>query len=368
MQRAIEYDGDSIRIIDQTELPEKLVYRNLTSVEDVREAIGKLRVRGAPAIGIAGAMGLFLGIAGKGFRDSKELLREIDRCAAYLTSVRPTAYNLSWAIERVRSLAWGHREKGIEGIRRAVREETEAILREEEEMSLRMGENSLRYIPDGAVVLTHCNTGALATVGLGTALAGIYMAKEAGKDIKVFACETRPLLQGARLTVWELMQEGIDVTLITDAAAAHAMREKSITLVMLGADRIAANGDTANKIGTYQHALSARAHGIPFYVVAPISTVDPHTATGREIEIEERDPEEVTTVKGKRIAPEGVKVYNPAFDVTPAGLITAIITDCGVVEGPDEEKMRKLLESKRIAGGGTGKKTAEAGARAGRKT
>lgn len=206
-------------------------------------------------------------------------------------------------------------------------------------MSRRMGENANSLIMDGATVLTHCNTGSLATGGIGTALAGIYAAKEAGKTVKVFSCETRPLLQGARLTVWELMEEGIEVTLITDNMAAHVMRDKGVDLVMLGADRIARNGDTANKIGTYQHALSARAHGIPFYVVAPVSTIDLETLSGEDIEIEERDETEVAEIRGYRIAPVGAAVYNPAFDVTPAALITAIVTDRGIVEKPDEKKI-----------------------------
>lgn len=356
MIRSIEWNDDAVRIIDQTQLPEKLVYIDLGTPEEVWEAIRKLRVRGAPAIGIAGAMGLSLGVARKKYRNKEEILREVKRIASYLESVRPTAYNLFWAIQRVKARALASAEEGVEDIKRVVREETEAILREEEEMSRRMGENALRYIPDGSVVLTHCNTGVLATGGIGTALAGIYLANEAGRNVKVYACETRPLLQGARLTAWELMREGIDVTLITDGMAAHVMRERGVDLVMLGADRIARNGDAANKIGTYQHALSAKAHGIPFYVVAPISTVDPGTSTGREIKIEERDPEEVFLVRGRRIAPEGVKVYNPAFDVTPARLITAIITDRGVVESPSEENMRRILDLEKREGELEGRK------------
>lgn len=342
MKKSIEWNGDVVRIIDQTELPGKLVYKDLRTSPEMWEAIKKLRIRGAPAIGIAGAMGVSLGLTEKNYRDENELFEELEKVTAYLASVRPTAYNLFWAIERVKNKALAARGDGPLNVLGTVRAESEMILKEEREMSRKMGENALPFIADGAVVLTHCNTGFLATGGIGTALAGIYAAKEAGRKVKVYSSETRPLLQGARLTVWELMEEGIEVTLITDNMAAHVMHKKDIDLVLLGADRIARNGDTANKIGTYQHALSARAHGIPFYVVVPVSTIDTDTANGDEISIEERDPLEILEIRGRRIAPEGTDVYNPAFDVTPAELITAIITDRGVVESPNEKKIMAL--------------------------
>jgi len=336
---AIRYNGDTVRIIDQTELPGNLVYRDLKTAEEVREAIRALRIRGAPAIGIAGAMGVYLGLAEKEFTGEAQLFEELEHVSHFMATARPTAYNLFWAIDRVKQKALTAGGKGPKEILRSIRSESEAILEEEKLMSRRMGENANSLIMDGATVLTHCNTGSLATGGIGTALAGIYAAKEAGKTVRVFSCETRPLLQGARLTVWELMEEGIEVTLITDNMAAHVMRDKGVDLVMLGADRIARNGDTANKIGTYQHALSAQAHGIPFYVVAPISSIDLETPSGEDIEIEERDETEVAEIRGYRIAPVGAAVYNPAFDVTPAALITAIVTDRGIVEKPDEKKI-----------------------------
>ncbi|MFQ6103031.1 MAG: S-methyl-5-thioribose-1-phosphate isomerase [Candidatus Glassbacteria bacterium] len=342
MIKSIEYNGNAVRIIDQTKLPERLEYRDLKTAEQMFEAIRSLRVRGAPAIGIAGAMGVWLGVSGKEYSDEEELFEELEETASLLSSARPTAYNLFWAIERVKVKAYEHRGNGPTSILGAIRAETEVILEDEREMSRLIGKNALPYIKDQAVVLTHCNTGILATGGKGTALAGIYAAKEAGRKVKIFSCETRPLLQGARLTTWELMQEGLDVTLITDNMAAHVMQSKGVDLVILGADRIARNGDAANKIGTYQHALCARAHRIPFYVAAPISTIDLSTARGEDIKIEERDHLEVVEIKGQRIAPAGVEVYNPAFDVTPAELITAIITDRGVIERPNEKKVLEL--------------------------
>jgi methylthioribose-1-phosphate isomerase len=337
--KSIEWSGDVVRIIDQTKLPEKLIYKDLRTAEEVREAIKNLRIRGAPAIGIAGAMGICLGVSGREYRNEKDLFAKLEKVSVFLSSTRPTAYNLFRAIDRVKERAIKSRGNGPEEIIRAIKVESQSILDEEREMSRKIGENALPFLRDGAVILTHCNAGSLATGGTGTALAGIYAAKETGRKLKIFSCETRPLLQGARLTVWELMQEDLDVTLITDSMAAHVMRRKGIDLVMLGADRIARNGDAANKIGTYQHALSARAHEIPFYIVAPTSTIDTDTPTGDDITIEERDASEILQIKGRRIAPNGAKVYNPAFDVTPAELITAIITECGVVEHPDEGKV-----------------------------
>jgi len=299
----------------------------------VCDAILTLAVRGAPAIGIAGAMGLVVALAAHDADSTPQLLARVDDLSARIGSVRPTAVNLMWALERMRRVAHATGESP-EMIRSALRREADAILREDRAMCRRIGEHGLSLVADGARVLTHCNAGALATGGMGTALAPVYLAKEAGRTVSVFADETRPLLQGSRLTAWELVQAGIDVTILADNMAASLMREGRVDLVIVGADRIAANGDVANKIGTFPLALAARHHGIPFYVAAPWSTVDPATRTGAEIVIEHRDADELMSTAGWRNAPAGVSAYNPAFDVTSAELITAIITDRGIARTP----------------------------------
>jgi methylthioribose-1-phosphate isomerase len=322
-------DGRAVDIIDQRRLPHELVRRELRTADDVCDAIATLAVRGAPAIGIAGAMGLAAALAAATHDTPESLLGALDVLAARIANVRPTAVNLAWAVNRTRRAAQAA-SGDVDTILRALHTEATAILDEDRAMCRRIGEHGLALLPDSARVLTHCNAGALATGGMGTALAPIYLAHEQGRAVHVFAGETRPLMQGSRLTVWELMQAGIRVTLLADNMAASLLRDGAVDLVIVGADRIAANGDVANKTGTYGLALAAKHHDIPLYVAAPWSTVDTATATGRDIVIEHRAASEV---RGSH-APAGVDVYNPAFDVTPAELISAIITDRGVVRAP----------------------------------
>ena len=326
-------DGSAVDIIDQRRLPVELVRWLLRSEDDVCDAIATLAVRGAPAIGIAGAMGLVVAVQRHAQMAREAMLAEVDRASARIASVRPTAVNLPWAMERMRRSAHASSGDGAE-IVRVLRDAATRILNEDRAMCRRIGEHGLSLLPPDARVLTHCNAGALATGGIGTALAPVYLAAELGRGVTVFADETRPLLQGSRLTAWELVQAGIDVTILADSMAASLLRAGRVDLVIVGADRIAANGDVANKIGTYPLALAARHHGVPFYVAAPWSTVDVDTATGSEIEIEQRDGDELRAGFASQTAPAGVAVYNPAFDVTPAGLITAIVTDRGVHRPP----------------------------------
>jgi methylthioribose-1-phosphate isomerase len=316
-----------IRILDQTLLPIEESYRDLETMEEVAEAIRTLRVRGAPLIGIAAAMGVTLALR-KAAGEREGLKRVRDACSL-LGATRPTAVNLQWALDRMCRRAEVAAEAG-EPLASAMIEEANAIWEEDRAMCRRIGELGATLIPAGATVCTMCNAGALATGGIGTALAPIYTLHQAGRAPHVLVPETRPLLQGSRLTAWELKYAGVSCTLIADGMAASRLRRGDVACVIVGADRIAANGDVANKIGTYGVALAARAHGIPFYVAAPSSTVDRATATGSQIPIEERVPEEVTTWRGSRMAPEGIAVWNPAFDVTPAELVTAIITDRGI--------------------------------------
>ena len=331
-------EGDAVRIVDQRRLPDALVERDLRTAAEVREAIRTLAVRGAPAIGVAGAMGLAVA-AGAHVEESPARFRaRLDEDASAIREARPTAVNLPWAIDRMlaRAGACVAAGDGPREVAAALRAEASAILEEDRAMCRRIGEHGLPFVPDGARVLTHCNAGALATAGIGTALAPVYLAVEAGRRVEVFADETRPLLQGSRLTAWELARAGIPVSVLTDGMAASLMRSGAVDLVIVGADRIAANGDVANKIGTYGVALAARHHGIPFYVAAPTSTLDPATPTGDSIVIESRPADEVSAGFGTRTAPSDpcVRVYNPAFDVTPAELVTAIITDAGVHRAP----------------------------------
>lgn len=330
-------DGRAVDILDQTQLPGHEVRLRLEHIDDVADAIRRLAVRGAPAIGIAAAMGLALDLASHTKLSATEFRRRVDESISLLLDTRPTAVNLSWALERMRAcLDQLHDRPSGEVACKAYGEAT-AILLEDQEMCRAIGRHGLPVVPDGARVLTHCNAGALATGGMGTALAPLYMAHDAGQSLKVYADETRPLLQGSRLTVWELERAGIDVTLIPDVVAAALMKQGEIDLVIVGADRIAANGDVANKIGTYGLAVLARHHGIPFYVAAPSSTIDRATASGADIIIEERDADEVRRGFGVLTAPADAQVYSPAFDVTPAELITAIITDRGMLMPPFTE-------------------------------
>lgn len=334
---AIRWHAGELSIIDQTLLPSTLKYIPLSTAELVWEAIKKLRVRGAPAIGCCAAYGVIVGIADQAAGGSvAEALAAGEAVCDYLADSRPTAVNLGWAIERMRArLRSAAVECGsVADLLSALEAEADHLFEENVALCRAIGESGAALIADGDGVLTHCNTGPLATGAEGTALACIYRAHEHGKQIRVYADETRPLLQGARLTAWELQQEGIPVTLICDNAAAVVMREKRVQLAIVGADRIAANGDAANKIGTYGVAVLAKAHGIPFYVAAPYSTFDMTLESGAAIPIEYREADEVTHGFGKRTAPEGVDVYSPAFDVTPAELISGIITEHGILRPP----------------------------------
>lgn len=319
-------DGDGVRILDQRLLPEREAYCDLRSVDEVCSAIKSLAVRGAPAIGIAAAMGLAMAVRDDRRIGAAALLAVAD---GRLRGTRPTAVNLATALDRMMKVALPLVGDAVT-LRSALREEATKILDEDRAMCRRIGENGATLVADGARVLTHCNTGALATGGIGTALAAVYVAVESGKRVEVYADETRPLLQGSRLTAWELHRAGIPVTILADGAAASLLRDGEVDLCIVGADRIAANGDVANKVGTYPLAIAARRHSVPFYAAAPTSTFDPRTARGDDILIEQRAPDEVRRMKGALTAPESVGVYNPAFDVTPAELISAIVSDRGV--------------------------------------
>ena len=335
MFQTIEWtSAGTVRLIDQRKLPIEEVYVECRDLADVAHAIRTMQIRGAPAIGVAGAMGLALGaktIRTDGFA---AFFEELSRKGEELLRTRPTAVNLAWGIERMKRCAEKNRDLPVPAIVQALIQEAQAIREEDIRGNRQMGEYGKEFIPDGAAVLTHCNAGALATAGYGTALGVIRAAHAAGKRVSVWVDETRPFLQGARLTAWELHKDGIPVTLITDNMPGHLMQRGRIDLVIVGADRIARNGDVANKIGTYTLAVLAKEHGIPFCVAAPMSTLDLSLNAGDEIPIEERSPEEVTTWAGIRTAPVGISVVNPVFDVTPARYITAIITDRGVARPP----------------------------------
>ncbi len=323
-------DG-ALEILDQRRLPEEVRFIECASLEDVARAIEDMAVRGAPAIGIAAAYGLVLA--------EPQSAEELEQALSRLRRTRPTAVNLFWALERMR------RKTEREGLsREALLEEARAIHREDIETNRRIGHWGQALLPENALVMTYCNAGALATGGYGTALGVLRAAREQGKSVSVFACETRPVLQGARLTAWELAEDGFDVTVICDGAAAMVMKEFRPDAVIVGADRIAANGDTANKIGTYGLALSAARHGIPFYVAAPLSTIDASCSDGGAIPIEERGEDEVRLLPGGKYIPGGVKVYNPAFDVTPAELVTALVTEAGILRRPYGPEIRRCLE------------------------
>ena len=347
LPRTVQWVGDlpgHLRLIDQTLLPTQVAYRDCRTVEEVWESIRMLRVRGAPAIGVTAALGLVVGI--QTHAEPATYAKRLQEVADYLRTSRPTAVNLFWAIERLEKKVRLLPEQSSPVLRtRALLAEALAIEEEDRRMCRTIGRIGAQLVQPGQGILTHCNAGGLATAEYGTALAVMYSALEQGKQFQVFADETRPLLQGARLTAWELQQAGIDVTLICDSMAAQVMREGKIQLVVVGADRIAANGDTANKIGTYGVAVLARAHGIPFYVAAPSSTFDLGINDGSQIPIEQRDPREITEGLGKVIAPQGIRVYNPAFDVTPADLIAGIITEKGLIQPVKEPMIRQVLAS-----------------------
>jgi methylthioribose-1-phosphate isomerase len=335
----IEWKNNKVILIDQTRIPLDEVYLKISDYRELGEAIKQLKVRGAPAIGIAAAFGVCLGANEIDTDNKDEFKKRLKLVIDELAATRPTAVNLFWALHRMSAVLENNINKTTKKIKEQLLKEAYAILEEDKIICQKMGEKGASFIRDGDTILTHCNSGALATGGIGTALGAIHTAFNQGKKIKVFADETRPLLQGARLTTWELIKAGIDVTLICDDMAAYIMQQGLVDCVMLGADRIAKNGDVANKIGTYGLAVSANYHKIPFYVVAPTTTFDGSIKSGAEIPIEQRAAEEVTSYIGKRTAPDGVKVYNPAFDVTPSELITAIVSEQGIYYPPFELKI-----------------------------
>ncbi|MCM8796578.1 MAG: S-methyl-5-thioribose-1-phosphate isomerase [Candidatus Omnitrophica bacterium] len=342
--RTIEWKNNAVRIIDQTRLPAEFVYLAIKDLKSLWLAIKKLKVRGAPALGAAAAWGVYLGVKNIRARNFSHFKRRLDKVISYLSSARPTAINLFWALERMRAVAECYSKESIQEIKKALFKEAQTIAEEDRAACRRIGCFGSRLINDGENILTICNAGILATIDYGTALAVIYRAKEEGKRLKVYACETRPLLQGARLTTWELKRKGIDVTLITDGMAAALMYAGKVDKVIVGADRIAANGDTANKIGTYNLAILSRYHKIPFYVAAPVSTFDLRIKRGKEIRIEQRPAEEVTRLFFKKpIANGNIKVFNPAFDITPAALISNFITDRGIINKPYSRNILKTL-------------------------
>ena len=338
--RTIEWRNGGVVILDQRLLPTREVYRVYRDHRQVARAIKEMVIRGAPAIGVATAMGIALGMR---HRRSADPQRDFARLAKLFAATRPTAVNLFWAIERMGRVVQRNRERPLASLRAALESEALAIHAEDVAANRQLGQHGAALLPDPATILTHCNAGALATAGYGTALGIVRAAVEAGKRIQVFACETRPFLQGARLTAWELKKDKIPVTLITDGMAGHFMQRGQISCVIVGTDRTAANGDVANKIGTYVHAVLARRHEVPFYVAAPTSSIDLACESGAAIPIEERSAREVTHIFDRQIAPKGVRVGHPAFDVTPAELVTAIVTENGVAYPPYVGALRRLV-------------------------
>jgi len=336
----IEWLGNKVRILDQTRLPKEEVYLEISDYQDIASAIVELKIRGAPDIGVAAAYAIALGALEIEAKSRDEFLEKLRTIIRTIAATRPTARNLFRAIDRMQQAA--EASKDVEPIKSALVSEAVEIHSEETEATKKLSQLGAELIKDGFAVLTHCNTGALATTGYGTALGVIKQAWEQGKKIKVFATETRPLLQGARLTAWELKKANIPFTLITDSMAGYFMSRGEVDCVIVGADRITANGDTANKIGTYTLAVLAKENGIPFYVAAPTTTIDLSLASGDEIPIEQRSPEEVTHIQGVSIAPEGIEAANPAFDVTPHQYITAIITERGIIRELGDRQLAKL--------------------------
>ena len=345
MLPTIEWKDDAVVMIDQRKLPTAEIYVTCKTAKDVAKAIKTMVIRGAPAIGVAAAMGIALGMRRSTATGTKQFVTEFQRICDLMADTRPTAVNLFWAIDRMKKTFADSAQRGLSVAELKVRLEDEArAIHDEDVQSCRtMGAHGASLVPESARILTHCNAGALATAGYGTALGVIRAAAEQGKRVAVLADETRPFLQGARLTAWELVKDGIDTTVITDNMAASMMRLQQVDLVVVGADRIAANGDVANKIGTYGVAVLAKEHGIPFYVAAPISTVDLGTPDGSRIPIEERNEREVTHVGATRVTPESARIRNPAFDVTPSRYVTAIITERGIARAPYEESLSHLV-------------------------
>ena len=344
MVNTIEWTDAGVVMIDQTKLPAEETFVTCTTYDEVADAIRTMVIRGAPAIGCAAAMGVAIGVQ-KATDDNLDA--QVDDICETLAATRPTAVNLFWAIERMRGLYNTLRSDGVEpaAIRARLIDEAKEVLRDDIEINKAMGRHGAALLPHGGTVMTHCNAGALATGGYGTALGVIRAAVESGNPVAVMANETRPFMQGSRLTVWELQQDNIPVTLLTDNMAGHMMQRGEVNAVVVGADRIASNGDVANKIGTYSVAVLAKENGIPFYVAAPISTLDMNLESGDQIPIEERSPDEVTQIRGHQIAPLETQVKNPAFDVTPNRYVSAIITERGVARAPFSETLRELAES-----------------------
>jgi methylthioribose-1-phosphate isomerase len=342
MIRTIEWTDSGVVMLDQRLLPDEEIYRTCTRHGEVAEAIRSMVIRGAPAIGIAAAMGIALGMQDAGPADAREMDALFERVCSEMRATRPTAVNLFWAVERMKRAYERWRPQGIQAVRSGLIREARGMHAEDIEINRRIGRLGRELIPERGHVLTHCNAGALATAGYGTALGVIRAAVEAGRKIHVFADETRPFLQGARLTAWELQRDGIPVTVIADNMAGYFMQKGVIDCVVVGADRIAANGDVANKIGTYSVAVLAKENGVPFYVAAPLSTLDPAIPDGGGIPIEERDPEEVRRIKGVLITPPGVPAAHPAFDVTPHRYVRAIITERGIARPPFRESLAEL--------------------------
>ncbi|HEY1272784.1 MAG TPA: S-methyl-5-thioribose-1-phosphate isomerase [Terriglobales bacterium] len=344
MIQTLEWTDAGVRFIDQTKLPTEESYVTCETYEQVADVIRNMVVRGAPAIGVAAAMGIALGVKNSKTETVGELKKDFDRICEVIGKTRPTAVNLFWAIRRMQEKFDRLRVRPLPHIRQALIEEAQHMHAEDIAANQAMGKHGATLMPSSGGVLTHCNAGALATCGYGTALGVIRAAVEQGKKIHVYADETRPFLQGSRLTAWELLKDGIPTTVISDNMAGAMMKQGKIGAIVVGADRIAANGDVANKIGTYTVAVLAREHGIPFYVAAPFSTVDLETPDGSKIPIEQRSPNEVTHIAGKQMAPDGVSVENPAFDVTPARYVAAIITERGIARAPYEDSIRRLAD------------------------
>lgn len=343
----VDWQDEAVILLDQRQLPTNEVYLRLTSVQDVAAAIKNMTVRGAPAIGVTAAFGLALAARESQAADFQSLTKDLDAAAQLLQATRPTAVNLSWALTRLMRLLATSRGKSLEDIKNNFLNEARLIKEQDIVSNQAIGQHGQALLEDGDTVLTHCNAGALCSAGYGTALGVIYAACENGKKLQVFADETRPLLQGARLTAWELAKNGIPTTVIADNMAASFMQSGVIKKILVGADRVALNGDVANKIGTYGLAVLAKHHGIPFYVAAPLASLDFNCTSGKDIPIEERPSQEMTDFGGKRVVPDDVKIKNPAFDVTPSHLVTALITDQGIIEQPLARGLKKLSESVR---------------------
>ncbi|NLI81590.1 MAG: S-methyl-5-thioribose-1-phosphate isomerase [Deltaproteobacteria bacterium] len=341
----IYWDGDAVALLDQRLLPHKEVVLRCTTPQQIVQAIKKMAIRGAPAVGVAGAMALALGARAIQAADTQTFHSKFVRLCHQVRNARPTGNNLSWAVERVYTVVAENGKEDVPTLRRLIWEMADTIRREDVEANLAIGSWGREIIPQGARILTYCNAGALATADYGTAVGVIRSAHESDPSVQVISCETRPFLQGSRLTVYELMKSGIPVTLVTDNAVGTLMQQKKIDVVVVGADRIAANGDTANKIGTYMVAVLAATHNIPFYVAAPRSTIDATLADGSLIPIEQRDPREVTHLNGRPMAPAGATAVNPAFDVTPAKYISGIITEVGIVRKPYGKTIRQALQA-----------------------